>query len=151
MRFKHHNSGFLHFDKIDEIGGSCNANMYALVILNYKLPLLTLSLWKKGRLVGRFHVLFMFLAARKFMRSSLKIYLPFLQHIFEYVQMGVPISCMTVSQNLFLVMILPNYDLSMPIFQDLFLNLDLSAFTFHSCSLIFQMFEISSTDKFYRF
>ena len=52
MRFKHHNSEFLQFDKIDEISGSFNANMYALVILNYKMPLITLSLWKKGRLVG---------------------------------------------------------------------------------------------------
>ena len=48
MNLKYHNSGFLQFDKIDEISGSSNDNMYALVILNYKLPLLTLSLWKKG-------------------------------------------------------------------------------------------------------
>lgn len=42
-----HNSIFLQFDELDEINGS-DDNEYALVVLNYQMPLLTLFLWKKA-------------------------------------------------------------------------------------------------------
>eukprot|EP00250_Pteridium_aquilinum_P009783 c18933_g1_i1 orf=241-1098(-) len=42
----HHNSTFLQFDNLGDLNG--NNSDYALVVLNYRMPLITLPLWSKA-------------------------------------------------------------------------------------------------------